>query len=259
MVRRGPADGIPPSMEKRQKDDSSGILAVIPSAGSGVRMESRRPKQFLDLGGVPLLAVTLRAFQLSPVIQEINLVVPGEERDYCRREIVEKYGLEKVKQVVCGGERRQDSVRLGLEASEGSGFGLAVIHDGVRPLVGADLIRNVVEAARKTGAAIAALPAKDTVKEVSEERVVRRTHDRRRIWLVQTPQAFRFGEILAAHRRALTEGWGDVTDDALLLERMGVPVRVVEGAEENIKVTTPHDLELARFLLGRKERIAQGA
>ncbi len=219
-------------------------------------MGSNRPKQFLQLGGVPLLAVTLQVFQLAPVVNEINLVVPQEEVDYCRQEIVQKYGLEKVKQVVAGGKRRQDSVRLGLEASEGSGFDLAVIHDGVRPLVGIALVQGVALAAMETGAAIAALPAKETVKEVSGERMVAQTLDRRRIWLVQTPQAFRFEAILAAHRRALAEGWDEVTDDALLMERVGIPVRVLEGSEDNIKVTTPHDLELARFLLNRRQQSA---
>ena len=239
-------------MKKREKDTPPKALAIIPSAGMGVRMGSPRPKQFLNLGDVPLLVVTLRAFQLAPVIHEINLVVPRDEVDYCRLEIVRKYGLEKVKKVVAGGERRQDSVRLGLEASEGGGFGMAVIHDGVRPLVRTELIRDVVEAATKDGAAIAAIPAKDTVKEVNGDMVVTRTHDRRRIWLVQTPQAFRFEEILAAHRKAQIEGWDEVTDDALLMEKVGIPVRVLEGSEENIKVTTPHDLELARFLLSRR-------
>lgn len=243
-------------MEKRDKDTPPRTLAVIPSAGSGVRMGSSRPKQFLDLGDMPLLAVTIRAFQLAPVIHEINLVVPREEVDYCRLEIVQRYGLDKVRQVIAGGKRRQDSVRLGLEASEGGGFGMAVIHDGVRPLVRTELIRDVVEAAAETGAAIAAIPAKDTVKEVNGEMVVTHTHDRRRIWLVQTPQAFRFEQILAAHRKALTEGWDEATDDALLMEKMGIPVRVLEGSEENLKVTTPHDLELARFLLNRREHSA---
>lgn len=228
-------------------------LAVIPAAGAGLRMGTGRAKQFLDLDGRPLLAVTLHTFQNSPAIHEINLVVPPDEVDYCKREIVQKHGLEKVRRVVAGGERRQDSVRMGLEASAGAGFEIAVIHDGVRPLVRPDLIQRVASAAQKEGAAIAALPAKETVKEVDGDRVVGKTHDRRRIWLVQTPQAFRFDDLLAAHRLALEQCWEEATDDALLMERMGIAVRVIEGSEDNIKVTTPYDLELARFLLKRRE------
>jgi 2-C-methyl-D-erythritol 4-phosphate cytidylyltransferase len=215
-------------------------------------MGTERAKQFLDLDGMPLVAVTLRVFEQVPVVDEVNLVVPASEMDYCRREIVQRYGLEKVRQVVAGGKRRQDSVRLGLEASRKRDFDLALIHDGVRPLVRPEMIQAVAETAQRAGAAIAALPAKETVKEVDDDRLVRRTCDRRRIWLVQTPQGFRYEEILKAHRLALEQGWGEVTDDALLMERMGAPVHVVEGAEENIKVTTPHDLELARFLLSRR-------
>lgn len=223
-------------------------------------MGTARPKQFLELCGMPLLAVTLRSFELSPAIHEINLVVPKDEVDHCKEQIVQRYGLDKVRKVLPGGKRRQDSVRLGLEASEGSDFGLAVIHDGVRPLVRPDLIGKVVEAAWRQGAVIAALPARETVKEVDAERRVSKTLDRRRIWLVQTPQAFFYPEILRAHKRALEECWEEeMTDDALLMEKMGLPVHVVEGSEDNIKVTTPHDLELARFLLGEAERKAHRA
>jgi 2-C-methyl-D-erythritol 4-phosphate cytidylyltransferase len=181
-------------------------------------------------------------------------VVPSPDIDYCTREIVQRYGLEKIRRVVPGGKRRQDSVRLGLEASKGEGFELAIIHDGVRPLVRPEMIQKVAAAAKDVGAVVAALPAKETVKQVDSGQLVSRTLDRGRLWLVQTPQAFRYEEILKAHWRALDEGWEEVTDDALLLERMGIPVHVIEGAEDNIKVTTPYDLELARFLLKRTEK-----
>jgi len=238
-------------MKQEEKNGGVRTLAVVPAAGAGLRMGKGRAKQFLDLGGKPLLAVTLHIFQHSPAIHEVTLVVPSDEVEYCKREIVQRYGLEKVKRVVAGGERRQDSVRLGLEASAGAGFEIAIIHDGVRPLVRPDLIQRVATAAQKEGAVVAALPAKDTVKEVNGNRVVGRTHDRSRIWLVQTPQGFRFDDLLSAHRMALAQGWEDATDDALLIEKIGISVHVVEGAEDNIKVTTPHDLELARFLLRR--------
>jgi 2-C-methyl-D-erythritol 4-phosphate cytidylyltransferase len=228
-------------------------LAVVTAAGEGLRMGTGRAKQFLDLCGRPILAVTLVAFERSPAVHEVNLVVPESEVDYCRKQIVQRYGLEKVRQVLAGGRRRQDSVRLGLEASAGAGFEFAMIHDGVRPLLKPELIQRISNAVKEAGAVIAALPAKDTVKEVDKDRLVRKTCDRRFIWLVQTPQAFRYEEILKAHRKALEEGWDEVTDDALLMEKTGIPVYLVEGEEDNIKVTTPYDLELARFLLKRRE------
>ena len=224
--------------------------AIITAAGAGVRMGGDQPKQFMELSGRPMLAFTLEHFARSPHIDEIVLVVPPGKVEYCRGQIVEKYDLAKVKKVVAGGERRQDSVRLGLEAIEDH-YPLVLIHDGVRPLVSPDLISRIVTAANACRAVIPALAARETVKEADSEGLVVKTHDRRHLWLVQTPQAFRYEDILEAHRRALEENWEEITDDALLVERMGVPVTIIEGSEENIKITTPQDLELARFLLGR--------
>jgi len=218
-------------------------------------MGTGRAKQFLDLGGRPLLAVTLGKFQDSALIHEIVVVVPPGEVEFCREEIVRRFGLEKVRQVVEGGQRRQDSVRLGLEAC-GAGFDLVVIHDGVRPLVREETLERALGAAGKHRAVIAALPAKDTVKEVDADLRVTRTYPRRQVWLAQTPQVFRYEDILAAHREAFREDWDEMTDDALLVERIGIPVRVVEGTEDNIKVTTPQDLELARFLFARQQEHA---
>jgi 2-C-methyl-D-erythritol 4-phosphate cytidylyltransferase len=225
--------------------------AIIPAAGAGVRMQANRPKQFLNLDGRPVLAVTLEKFQTSPVIDYITLVTPKQDVEYARKEIVEAYGLAKVKKVIAGGDRRQDSVRLGLEALKGHD-GLVLIHDGVRPLVSADLIFRVIDAAKAHRAVITALPAKETVKEVDKNALVVKTYDRKKTWLVQTPQAFRYEDILEAHHRAIQEGWEETTDDALLMEKMGIPVKVIEGLGDNIKVTVPQDLELARFLLKRR-------
>jgi 2-C-methyl-D-erythritol 4-phosphate cytidylyltransferase len=226
--------------------------AIITAAGAGIRMGGDLAKQFMDLEGRPLLAVTLECFDLSPDIEGIVLVVPAGKVDYCRDEIVKKYDLAKVVKVVAGGERRQDSVRFGLEATEGH-YPLVLIHDGVRPLVPSDLISRIVRAMSHYRAVIPALVARETIKEADRAGLVVKTHDRRTLWLVQTPQAFRYEDILGAHRRALEENWEEMTDDALLVERTGVPVKILEGSEQNIKITTPRDLELARFLL-RKVR-----
>ena len=215
-------------------------------------MGNDRPKQLLDLDGKPLLAVTLEKFQVCPAINALILVAPPGDVEYCQSEIVEKYHLRKVEKVVAGGERRQDSVRLGIEASGGH-YDMVLIHDGVRPLISPELITRAVEAAKEHRAVITALPVKETVKEIDRKALVIKTYDREKIWLVQTPQVFRYKDILMAHRRAMEEDWGEVTDDALLVEKVGIPVKVIEGSEENIKVTTLQDLELVRFLLRRKE------
>jgi len=231
--------------------------AIITAAGAGIRMGGDQLKQFMELAGRPILAVTLDRFDLCPDIDGIVLVVPPGKVDYCRREIVEKYESAKVKKVVAGGEKRQDSVRLGLEATEGY-YPLVLIHDGVRPLVPPELISRIVRAASQYRAVIPAIAARETVKEADRDGLVVKTHDRRCLWLVQTPQAFRYEDILEAHRRALEENWEEITDDALLMERTGVPVKIIEGSEENIKITTPQDLELARFLLSKgRDRMSE--
>ena len=230
----------------------AGTVAIIPAAGVGSRMGAGRPKQFMYLDGKPLLAVTLLPFQECPQVDEIILVVPSEDVVFCKEEIVEKFSMGKVKKIVPGGKRRQDSVRLGLEAA-GDGFGLVLIHDGARPMVDVDLLKKAIIKAQTHRAVITGLPAKETVKEISSLNKVVKTNDRRRVWLIQTPQVFHYEDILLAHQRADREGWEEATDDSLLVERMGVPVTVIQGAEHNIKITTPYDLELATFLLSRSK------
>ena len=225
-------------------------VAIIPAAGSGLRMGGERAKQFIDLDGIPLLALTLRPFESCASVDAVILVVPFNAVEYCRKEIVKKYKLKKIKEIVPGGKRRQDSVRLGLEAA-GAEYGLVLIHDGARPLIDEALIDRVITTAKKHRVVITGMPAKETVKEVNQLSEVEKTYERQKIWLVQTPQVFRREDIIAAHRRALEERWDEATDDSLLMERLGIPVKVIEGSEKNIKVTTPYDLELARILLGR--------
>ncbi len=218
-------------------------------------MGGNRAKQFLHLEDRPILAVTLGALQNCTMVDAIILVVPLKDVDYCRKEIVEKFGIFKVVKVVPGGKLRQDSVRLGLEAVNG-GHDLVLIHDGVRPIIEPDLVEMVIQTAIKHRAAIAALPAKETVKEVNYRQVTT-TYDRTKVWMVQTPQAFYYEDILKAHREALAQGLTDATDDAHLIEKLGIPVRVVKGSEDNIKVTTPHDLALAQFLLKLKHPLVK--
>ncbi|MFO7986895.1 MAG: 2-C-methyl-D-erythritol 4-phosphate cytidylyltransferase [Desulfatiglandaceae bacterium] len=228
--------------------DSHKTAAIIPAAGAGIRMKCHRAKQFLTLQDRPILAVTLQAFEDCPEVDAVIVAVPPADVAYCTEEIVAGFGFSKIRAVVAGGPRRQDSVRLGIEATAGR-YGLIIIHDGVRPLITPGLLSQVIDTARTYRAVITALPAKETVKEINQLKEVVKTCERERIWLVQTPQAFRYEDILHAHQRALDRGWQEATDDAFLVERCGIPVKVVEGLERNIKVTTPFDLEMARHLM----------
>jgi 2-C-methyl-D-erythritol 4-phosphate cytidylyltransferase len=234
--------------EERALKGDEKVVAIIPAAGAGIRMGGGKAKQFLEIKGKPILALTLEKFQACPAIHAIIAVVPPKLVDFSRREIVERYKLTKVAQVVRGGRSRQDSVRLGIEASRGM-YDIVLIHDGVRPFIEQSLIRKAVSAAGRHRAVIAAMPARETVKEVDESGLVVKTYDRRWVWLVQTPQIFRYRDIHKAHRRAVEEGWEEVTDDALLMEKMGIAVKVIEGSEQNIKITTAKDLELAEYIL----------
>ena len=157
-------------MDKEDRPNNNNIrtVAIIPAAGEGLRMGMDGAKQFLDLAGKPLLAVTLEKFQVCPAIHGIIVVVPSGGVDRCKREIIEQYNLTKVEKVVEGGKRRQDSVRLGIEASGGH-YGLVLIHDGVRPLIPPTLIERIMAAAKEHRAVITALPAKETVKEIDEK------------------------------------------------------------------------------------------
>lgn len=210
-------------------------------------MGRERVKQFLDFHGKPLLAVTLEVFQSSQAVDAIILVVPPGDVAYCKEEIISPLGLDKVKVVVPGGRSRQESVRRGMEATNGN-YGLVVIHDGVRPLVDHDLIERVIKKAKEHRAAVAGIPVKETVKEVGDHMHVAKTWPRGQLWLVQTPQVFFYEDIMRAHQKALADNIDGATDDSFLVERLNIPVKMVKGSERNIKVTTPYDLELARYL-----------
>ena len=205
-------------------------------------------KQYLLLDGIPILAHTIRVFQESPCIEGIFVVTPEQEIPFCRSEVVQRYGFSKVRAIVPGGKERQNSVLNGLNAMQGAGpDDLVLIHDGVRPFVTADIIKKAADAAHEFGGAVVAVPVKDTVK-VARDGIIAQTPPREELWLAQTPQAFRFGLIRAAHARAEAEGFLG-TDDASLMERQGWPLRIVMGDYRNIKITTPEDMALAQAFL----------
>ena len=228
---------------KRSRSQATG--AVIVAAGRSERMGGVvKPWAALaDASGRerPLLAYPLAAFQACNAVDRIALVVAAGAVERARA-LVRDERFDKVCAVVPGGARRQDSVRAGLEALAGCDW--VAVHDGARPLVTPELIERGLEAALETGAACCAIPAPDTVKEADGDRVVR-TLDRSLLWLAQTPQVFRYDLLMDAHRRVKA----DVTDDAQLIESLGVVVRLFEGSSRSIKVTTPNDLALVQALL----------
>jgi 2-C-methyl-D-erythritol 4-phosphate cytidylyltransferase len=210
-------------------------------------MGGSTPKQFLALAGLPILVHTLRALAASDLIRDIVLAVADADRDFCRREIVERHGVAKIAAIVTGGEERQDSVRAALEAADPAA-GIILVHDAVRPFVTTDMIKRVIDAAAVHGAAIVALPMRDTVKHVGADGLIDRTLDRTPLWLAQTPQAFRRDLLADAHRQAVAKHYR-VTDDAQLLEWAGGRVAVVEGSTENIKLTRPEDVAIGEAIL----------
>lgn len=224
-------------------------VAIIPAGGAGRRMGNGTPKQYLPMAGIPIIVHTLQAFQRSPVVDEIFLVVPEGDVPEVRQEIVERHGLAKVSLVLPGGKERQDSVRNALQQVSDE-HGIVVVHDGVRPFVSGDLISRAVETAREFGAATVGVPVRDTVKEVTAEGWVKKTVIREGLWLTQTPQAFRRPIIIDAYEKAGAEGFYG-TDDASLVERTGITVRMIPGDCNNIKVTTPEDLLWGELVIRR--------
>jgi len=228
--------------------------ALIPAAGMGKRMGASINKQYLQLDGLPIVARTISLFEQSPLIEAIYLVIPADEIPYCREHVVEACGFRKVVQIVPGGSERQNSVMNGLNAMRGlaADDDVVLIHDGVRPLLSAQLLQESISAARVADGALVAVPAKDTIKTVRDG-LVMGTPPRETLWQAQTPQSFRFGVIFDAHRAAEQEGFLG-TDDSSLVERRGGAVRIVRGDYRNIKITTPEDLVLAEaFLAGERK------
>jgi 2-C-methyl-D-erythritol 4-phosphate cytidylyltransferase len=234
-------------------NSSHRVTAVIPTAGSGMRMGLEQAKQYLEIDGKPLLVHTLRTFQECHLVDSIIVVVPEKDVDYCLHQMVQGYQLSKVYKVIGGGERRQDSVRNGIEAVADS-CKWVLIHDGVRPFVSIKLIEKVIKAARSYRAVITGLPVTETIKRVDSKANVLNTIERKGLWLIQTPQIFSREDIHLSHQEALKRDWAEATDDAFLAEKMGISAKIIEGEERNIKITTPHDLQVARFLLSTESR-----
>jgi 2-C-methyl-D-erythritol 4-phosphate cytidylyltransferase len=234
------------------------VTVLVPAAGSGSRMGGRVKKQFLLLDGMPVLAHTLKRFDEMPEVCEIIPIVPEAELEDCLLKCVEGQGLKKVRRVVPGGQMRQDSVYNGLKAIEPP-CGSVMVHDGVRPFVTRELISALLAALEGCDGAVLGVPAKDTIKEVGPDGLVRKTLDRRLCWQVQTPQVFSYRVLADVFRKAYAEGYYG-TDEASLVERYGGSVKVVAGSYANIKITTPEDMVLAEAFLMKEagEKVKAG-
>ncbi len=232
--------------------------AIIVAAGQGKRMGGNVQKQYLELMGKPIIYHTLEAFQNSPLIDSIILVTGPQQMAWCRDELVHKYNLSKVDTITTGGAERYTSVWNGLQVIEedmtkADREGIVFIHDGVRPFADDKIIARALEAAETYGACTAAMPVKETIKLADENGFVVSTPARNLVWGIQTPQAFDFQLIYRAYQAAMESGRTDMTDDAMIVENFtDVKVKLVEGSYENIKITTPEDLEIAEAFLRRR-------
>lgn len=218
--------------------------AIIPAAGSGSRMKTSRPKQFLDLAGKPILIHSVTAFHRNPEVAIIVVVAPADSVKETRQ-MLETWHLDDKARVIAGGVRRQDSVKAGLDSLDES-ITTVLVHDGARPLISDELICRCLNEASLHGAAIAAIPVKDTLKKADSEHTIITTFDRKSLWQAQTPQAADIGQLKDAFAKGNDL---DFTDEASLLEHAGYSVKLVTGSETNIKITHPEDLTFAQTLL----------
>jgi 2-C-methyl-D-erythritol 4-phosphate cytidylyltransferase len=221
---------------------------VIPAAGQGKRMNAGKNKQFLMIDHVPLLIHTLRVFEEDLLCSEIVLAVNEQEVETIHQ-LVKKYRITKVKKVVVGGKERQQSVYEGLKQIQGNP--VVLIHDGARPFIRMETIHQLIVKTNEEGAAVVAVPVKDTIKQVHYNQITA-TVDRSSLWSIQTPQAFHLDEIKHAHSVAEKENLKG-TDDASLLEHLNRPITIVRGDYENIKITTPEDLLFAEAIIKKRK------
>ena len=235
--------------------------AVVLAAGRGARMGTRTAKQYLEIGGMPVVVHALLAFQESPVIDEIILMTDAGHLGYCKQEIVEAYGLDKVSTVGAGGRERYESVWKALctlmereeeereSAVRDRQDGYVFIHDGARPFVTGEIIERAYRAVCSYNACVVGMPVKDTIKLVNQEGMIESSPDRSMVWQAQTPQVFSVPLIVEAFARQMKADCTGITDDAMVVEaQMGVKAHMVMGSYANIKITTPEDLFMAEVL-----------
>lgn len=227
------------------------ITAIVLAAGSGSRMKSKTKKQFMEIKGKPVIWYSLFEFEKSRV-DEIILVTGKEDIDYCKKEIVEKYNLKKIKNVVSGGSERYESVYNGLKEVTGN---IVLIHDGARPLINNEIIERSIEGTIKSDACVVGVPVKDTIKRANKEGYIIDTPNRSELWITQTPQSFKTDLVKMAYKKMKEElekgnTTLNITDDAMVVEEFTTnQVRFVQGDYKNIKVTTPEDIDIAELFI----------
>lgn len=237
---------------------------IVLAAGKGRRMGTETAKQYIELGGRPLVCHSLEAFERSSLIDQVLLMTDEEHLEYCRNEIVKKYGFQKVSSVHAGGKERYETVwkalKVLLEKQEGETWELAeqrrkgyvMIHDGARPFLDEEIIRRAYEGVRRYRACVVGMPVKDTIKITDGEGQVISSPDRRFVWQAQTPQAFELPLAAEAFARQMKEDCSGITDDAMVVElQTGINVHMVEGSYSNIKITTPEDLKVASTFMDK--------
>lgn len=215
--------------------------AIVLAGGSGKRMNSSVKKQYIEIQNKPLIYYSLAAFEKSIVEKIVLVCSPGEE-EFCQREIVDRYGFRKVKKIVPGGKERFNSVYEGLKALTETDY--VLIHDGARPFITQDIIRRSVEGVRRYNACVVGMPSKDTVKIADDNGFIQSTPKRSSVWNIQTPQSFKYDIVCRAYQKIFElENSLEITDDAMVVESaLSFPVKLIEGAYSNIKITTPEDL-----------------
>lgn len=227
------------------------VTAIVLAAGSGSRMKSSVKKQYMLLNGKPLVYYSLEAFNNCKNIDNIIVVTSKEDVEYFRTEIIDKYNIGKVSNIVVGGKERYNSVYNGLMCASDSEY--VLIHDGARPLITVENINSIIAKVKECKACVAGMPVKDTIKIVDDENNIAHTPNRQSVWMAQTPQAFAKDIVLMAYNEMMKAEDNTITDDAMVVEKYyGINVNMVECSYNNIKVTTPEDIVIAEIFLEKK-------
>jgi 2-C-methyl-D-erythritol 4-phosphate cytidylyltransferase len=227
-------------------------IAIVLAGGKGKRMESSLPKQYINLNGKPILYYALNQFQKSDIIDEIILVTGKDEIEYCKENIVTRYSMNKVKNIIEGGAERYNSVYNGLQIIHQCSY--VFIHDGARPFIENEVIHNLYTCVKEYKACAVGVMAKDTVKIADDKGYILNTPNRNNVWMIQTPQVFEWNIIKKAYELLMNSNCNNITDDAMVVENMlNHKVKLVQGNYENIKVTTPSDLLIATAFLESKK------